>query len=531
MTKSDHHTKTLRILLLEDEVVQAGRVVEAIAREFDRRVKDNEFQNCQLVVFHIIAASELIDRLFDETFNFLILDLRVPKFPGEALTAEPLGLTTLERLRYEFGPLSSLGLTSGAVLTHFAKEHWDVKSKASRDGFEFWQKAAGDADPSLPVPSLDSELVARFVLDRLQDYGPAMHSACRALEECLPTPMAGLCEPVGAMCVSAAAWISAQGDTAKQRGLLNLAAGRRLADRQGLAAVCQLGELAREWLWVVAAAHLTLNAKLPRALANFAVSGNGIGDDGVHQPALKERLLDIALLAMANWAATDRGDGAWPCQRVLSHLEVELTSGETGSAIVAALRSLRQLDSRLAGQRLQDDDGSLPGVVDAARSSSREFAADCKHSASVMAAGWSEAILPLRRILDGLSLFNTHALVTRLQLIAPGYVQAHRFKAARPVEAQIGVQRIGNEDAKELGLKGDPQQLYLVWPRRNGRADLLPLWPWVARIPSRQSGELKTYFFAGRDKNGFPIGLEVGELAEETFSSGQDACRWRQTLD
>ena len=502
MSLRNQPKKIFRILLLEDELTQARRIVEAVEDSFTSGAASlGEFAECRLAVTRLMTVSELGEPLFTEHFHFLILDLRVPMFAGDALTAEPVGLASTMSLLSKYSQMRLTVKTSGAVLTQLTQARSEVSSEAESSGLECWEKAAGDADETLLVPRLNSEMVARFVLGRLQHFGPAMHSSCTALAECIPKPAAALCVGIAPVCVSAQAWRDTRGNAPRQQGLLDAMKGQRRVALSSLMGVCRLAEMTGAWLLALVAARIAVSDAPAMALADFA---GGRTHCHRHERSWQSQaLMTVSIQELMQVAAQDNGQRGFQCQRLFSHLEVNPIGGDTEFAFVEALHRLRALRNDWRGAESADN----------------------------LDAEWSEAILPLRRVLDGLLLFSSHTLVSRLQVVAPGYLRMQRFDSVRPMEAQISVVRVGNEDSQGDELEADPQQVYVLWPRRDGRADLLPLWPWVARLSLTKEGPLQTYFYVGRDESGDPIGLEIGLSAKETFSEGSDAARWRQALD
>ena len=487
--------KRIRILVLEDAPLEAERRRIAILREFARRggTPGSELEGIEPKIIEVDHGNALGVALKGDHFHYLILDLRVPDEPGGDLTTEPVGLSKYVEFldANAFSPYRPY--CAGSVLTQYSSVHAGAANRAGDVSLEFWQKAAGDSGPGADAPRLGDEDVARFVVDRVVPYSVATYEALTQLSPDMPRHLARLCDALSAVCVSKKALIANPAAAALH------ARDRRAQDREALLDACRLGERCKEWMFTIVAAHLSLHAALPAGVRELAQTTNL---SGIESQKLKEDLLEQMLLALIS-LFNDRGPSlGFDYTRFFSHLDLVTEAKNIGIEFVRGLRELRQVRNDLSHKSMEPP----------------------------FDAQWKRIAIPLQRVLDAMAMLGSFALVTQVRQPAPGFIQAQRFDAVSTRADTVGVERVGMADARSRSIHIDPRQVHMLWPASGGGLGLVPLWPWVARVPQANDSRLATYFYAGRNDKGHVLGLEAEGWEARTFRDGDVAMAWHDAL-
>lgn len=484
--------KQLRVLVLEDDNSLAEDMCSALESAFKKRTTPHEYAEYQLRIDVIAYSQALAGKLKERHYHFLSLDLRVPIVPGAPLGSEPVGFDEYEAFVEDAHMGAYKPICPGAVLTQYGAFHVGTAQRAGRSGLEFWGKSAADVSADADPPRLDPELWAEFVLERLLPYSTAMHHVLHLLSPLLPRALARLCDQLLPYCVSV-----------KQLKKIKSIQNAREENRDALLAAFRLGELCKEWLFSLTAAHLNMLNALPSEVSDFA-KGAGEIKSAVDIQALKEQYLETMLLRMVELHRQGNvKEPAYTYGRFFSHLDVVPEAENKYLEFVNGLKILRKTRNKLAHQDLKPPYEQL----------------------------WQEISIPLRRVLDALALLGSFPLVTQVRAVAPGYVQASRFDAVNTMAQTFPVERIGTLDARSPDAHFDPRQVYALWPTPSGGLGLVPLWPWVALLRPNHEPELVTYLYAGRNPKGFPLGLECDHWTVQTFAGGETATDWRSGLE
>ncbi len=486
--------KQLRVLLLEDSEGWFDPQIEAIKLQFLEQFDNKMYE---LNIIHAAYLADIPKKALTQHFHFLSIDLRMPMYPGGTMDYRT-GLDEIVRL-----PISSTCL--GAVLTAFSQKHPAKAKLAGRRSFEFWVKAAADRNLDVDAPILDAPDWAKFVLFRLQEYGPSTHFQLECLKQKLPHAIASACNSVQASCIPYLWYEEVQPENplnTVQRQVLLEAKNRRDIDKDSLIQACRLGEFCKEWVFSSLAGLLNSAQALPTSVQKFAISGDI--DNGIDKQQLKENLIHDMLIHLYRLSQDEDNKefGEYDLQRLFSHLDIPLGIDLRQLEFVNALKTLRQKRNELAHQNIE------PPFEE----------------------HWQEIAVPLRRVLDALSFFYSYGIVTQTRKLNSYSVHAERFEAQAKDAKTYDIEFVGNVPLVRAQVH--VRQIYAFWPLAGGGMGLIPLSPWLHCWKLNAQAAVQAHFYAGRNVKGLPLGIEADTWRNVTADlQHSETLPWQKALD